>query len=140
MPVIKGIGRWSARVAAPVTRHIWTSPSSAFDGAEKLKMICNARAHGQFTVIPPMIAYACCQARTMLSKSEWTRKDGKYSYESLFNTVIIKLFENTTAPRTVDTLRGVPRTGADASDDEDEDSEAFTIAARSAASSESDSA
>ncbi|KAJ7211476.1 hypothetical protein B0H12DRAFT_1079579 [Mycena haematopus] len=86
-----------------VTRHIWTSPSSAFDGADKLKVICNARAHGQFTVTPEMIAYACCQARTMLSTSEWTRKDGKYNYESLFDGVV-KLFKNPTAKWTVETL------------------------------------
>ncbi|KAJ7701362.1 hypothetical protein B0H16DRAFT_1748596 [Mycena metata] len=62
-----------------VTRHIWTSPRSAFDGAQKLK------------------------ARTILSTSEWTCKDGKYNYELLFNAVV-KVFENPTSPWTVETL------------------------------------
>ncbi|KAJ7634339.1 hypothetical protein FB45DRAFT_1141204 [Roridomyces roridus] len=75
-----------------VARHIWTAPKSAMDGAVKLKKTCAARAHGQYTFTPQMIAYVACQARVNLSAENWCEEDGKYKYPSLFKS-IVELFE-----------------------------------------------
>ncbi|KAJ7760883.1 hypothetical protein DFH07DRAFT_957414 [Mycena maculata] len=143
-PLAPEVGLLRSLFLLRVLRHIWTTPSSAMDGATKLKQISNARAHGQLIITPPMIAYGCCQARTMLSTSEWKRKDGKYNYERLFDAVV-ELFKNPAGAWTIETLawyqKGVfgacGTTGADNSDSEDEDSEISVIAARSSASSDS---
>ncbi|KAJ6549819.1 hypothetical protein B0H19DRAFT_183535 [Mycena capillaripes] len=71
-----------------VARHIWTAPASAMDAASKLKKNCAARAHGKYIMTPEMLGYVGCQARTMLSTSAWTSKDGKYDYEKLFDNIV----------------------------------------------------
>ncbi|KAJ6549891.1 hypothetical protein B0H19DRAFT_1264780 [Mycena capillaripes] len=118
-----------------VARHIWTAPASAMDGASKLKKNCAARAHGKYIMTPEMLGYVRCQARTMLSTSAWTSKDGKYDYEKLFDN-IVQLFEPN--PDDLDDLGVFACGDSAASDDEDsddDDSEMATIRARRAARS-----
>ncbi|KAJ7668961.1 hypothetical protein B0H17DRAFT_1209840 [Mycena rosella] len=115
-----------------VVRHIWTTPSSAMDGADKLRG--NARAHGQFKVIGRMIGYGCVQGRTMLCTSDWADKDGAYNYEKLFNSVV-ELFESdTTDPWVTETLQwGVfgkaTKSGgsSDSDDDDDDDNDSDSV-------------
>ncbi|KAJ6566487.1 hypothetical protein B0H19DRAFT_1257696 [Mycena capillaripes] len=101
------------------------------DGASKLKKICAAHAHGKYIMDAEMLGYVGCQARTMLSTSAWTIKDGKYDYEKLFNN-IVELFQSD--PKHPDDVwaaetlawyqNGVFGCGdAAASDDEDSDDE-----------------
>ncbi|KAJ7678370.1 hypothetical protein B0H17DRAFT_1206824 [Mycena rosella] len=126
-----------------VLRNIWTTPSSAMGGADRLKAISNARAHGKFSIDGRMIGYGCTQARTMLSTSDWTPKDGTYDYEKLFNQVV-KLFEDDPAdPWVIETLQWyqdgvfgkISSGGADDDDNEedDSDSESSSIRAHRAA-------
>ncbi|KAJ7663517.1 hypothetical protein B0H17DRAFT_1211616 [Mycena rosella] len=126
-----------------VLRNIWTTPSSAMGGADRLKAISNARAHGKFSIDGRMIGYGCTQARTMLSTSDWTPKDGTYDYEKLFNQVV-KLFEDDPAdPWVIETLQWyqdgvfgkISSGGADDDDNEedDSDSESSSICAHRAA-------
>ncbi|KAJ6560663.1 hypothetical protein B0H10DRAFT_1966900 [Mycena sp. CBHHK59/15] len=133
-----------------VARHIWTSPGSALHGAENMKKVCHARVHGQFTMTPEMIGYVCCQARTMLSTSDWATKDGPYNYDKLFKS-IVKLFEDPTDSWVIETLdwyqKGVfgcgtgPASDAEASDDDESEMAgilARRTARRSAASNSSE--
>ncbi|KAJ7737000.1 hypothetical protein DFH07DRAFT_96597 [Mycena maculata] len=105
-PVPPEVGLLRSLFLLRVLRHLWTTP---MDGTTKLKQISNARAHGQFIITPPIIAYGCCQvstSRTMLSTSEWKHKDGnfgKYNYERLFNAVV-ELFKNPAGAWTIETL------------------------------------
>ncbi|KAJ7782538.1 hypothetical protein DFH07DRAFT_949329 [Mycena maculata] len=137
-PLVPEVGLLRSLFLLRVLRHIWTTPSSAMDGATKLK---------QRTRAWPVDHYAANDrvwARTMLSTSEWKRKDGKYNYERLLDAVV-ELFKNPAGAWTIETLawyqKGVfgacGTTGADDSDSEDEDSEISVIAARSSASSDS---
>ncbi|KAJ7471007.1 hypothetical protein FB451DRAFT_1399756 [Mycena latifolia] len=126
-----------------VLRHIWTSPSSAIDGADKLKKTCHAREHGQYFVKGRMVGYACGQARTMVSNADCSSKDGSYNYEKMFNRVV-KLFEDDpTDPWVVETLQwfqkgvfgsaAIPSSSTSDSEDSDSDSEMTEIFARRAA-------
>ncbi|KAK7059587.1 hypothetical protein R3P38DRAFT_3168050 [Favolaschia claudopus] len=72
-------------------RHIWLGPSAALSGAEKISKTCNTSLHNVKKVTPARICYAVVQARTTLGTSEWTPRDGKYSFKRLFNS-ILKLF------------------------------------------------
>ncbi|KAF7341461.1 GLOBIN domain-containing protein [Mycena venus] len=131
-----------------VARHLWTAPSSAMDGAERIKAICVARAHGQYRFTKEMLGYGC----TMLSTSDWTSRDGKYNYEDLFDN-ILELFEDPTDTWAIETLGwfqkgvfgGAKVSGSDNGDNNDDsddsDSEMATIRARrrAACSSESSS-
>ncbi|KAJ7714857.1 hypothetical protein B0H16DRAFT_1477780 [Mycena metata] len=77
--------------------------TTTFDDSGKVPKNCKARAHAQYTWSGEMIGYICGQARTMLSTSDWTTKEGAYNYERMFNSVV-KLFKNKTDPWVVDTL------------------------------------
>ncbi|KAF8130925.1 hypothetical protein K438DRAFT_2032079, partial [Mycena galopus ATCC 62051] len=134
-------GLFRSQFILRVLRHIWTAPSSALHGAKKVPRMCNARTHGQMKVTPEMLGYACVQARTLISTSDWTHKDGKYNYEKLFANVV-DLFEvDETDVWAVETLewltRGVFNAGEDASDvddsSEEDDSAPASIVARRAA-------
>ncbi|KAJ7029924.1 hypothetical protein C8F04DRAFT_1398203 [Mycena alexandri] len=86
-----------------VARHIWTTPTTAFDDSGKVPKNCKARAHAQLTWEGEMTGYICGQARTMISTSDWTSKDGAYNYEHMFKSVI-KLFEKKDDAWVTDTL------------------------------------
>ncbi|KAJ6478899.1 hypothetical protein C8R45DRAFT_833021 [Mycena sanguinolenta] len=88
------LGLFRSAFLLRVTRHIWTGPSSAMDGAERIRAICAARAHGKYDFTREMLGYLLSrpQARTMLSTSDWTTRDGQYNYETLFDNVL-ELFE-----------------------------------------------
>ncbi|KAJ7222725.1 hypothetical protein B0H12DRAFT_1241080 [Mycena haematopus] len=104
-----------------ILRHIWTAPASALHGVKKPPKICNARAHGQFSITPEMLGYACGQARTLLSTSDWTIKDGSYDYEAMFNNIVLLFEADPTDPWAVETLEWLTKGvfgGGDASDDE----------------------
>ncbi|KAJ7120188.1 hypothetical protein C8R44DRAFT_877638 [Mycena epipterygia] len=126
-----------------VLRHLWTAPGSAIERKDRLSQTCNARAHGQFTMISTMIGYGCVQARTILLTSDWTAKDGSYDNVKLFNSVVALFKTDPTDAWAVDTLKwyqeGVFGSGdaalasSGSSDSDDEDSEAATILARRAA-------
>ncbi|KAJ7119056.1 hypothetical protein C8R44DRAFT_878566 [Mycena epipterygia] len=135
---------WPLRIQInEVLRHLWTVPSSAIERKDRLSLTCNARAHGQFTMISTMIAYGCVQARTILSTSDWTAKDGSYDYVKLFNSVVALFETDPTDAWAVDTLKwyqeGVFGSGdaalasSGSSDSDNEDSEAAAILARRAA-------
>ncbi|KAF7335684.1 GLOBIN domain-containing protein [Mycena venus] len=129
-----------------VARHLWTAPSSAMDGAERIKAICVARAHGQYRFTKEMLGYG----RTMLSTSDWTSRDGKYNYEDLFDNVL-ELFEDPTDTWAIETLGwfqkgvfgGAKVSGSDNGDNNDDsddsDSEMATIRARRRAARSSES-
>ncbi|KAJ7208310.1 hypothetical protein GGX14DRAFT_395968 [Mycena pura] len=74
-------------------RHTWTGPCTAISGIARkgIPLGCSARVHRQVEVIPEMVAYACCQARTQLQTSPWAERVGEYSYLKLYRG-IIKLF------------------------------------------------
>ncbi|KAF7291431.1 hypothetical protein MIND_01288200 [Mycena indigotica] len=81
-----------------VFRHIWCSPRRAkMPPKGPLPANCNARLHKTYKVTPAMIAYACVQARTMLSSSDWNHEghDGLFDYKDMFKT-IVSLFEEET--------------------------------------------
>ncbi|KAJ7624200.1 hypothetical protein DFH06DRAFT_1445807 [Mycena polygramma] len=135
------VGLFRAPFLLRVTRHIWTAPSSAMDGAQEIPQVCAARAHNKFTMDAEMLGYVCCQARTMISTSAWVAKDGKYDYNKLFDSVVA-LFADPTDSWAVETLdwfqKGVFDCGGggagsddDGSDDEEE-SEMASLAARRA--------
>ncbi|KAJ7224741.1 hypothetical protein B0H12DRAFT_285552 [Mycena haematopus] len=87
-----------------VLRHIWTAPSSVRNSLDKgIPVVCNARIHDQYTVTPPMIAYAVVQARSMISSKDWARRDGAFNNEKLFKQVVA-LFDPADDPWTVETL------------------------------------
>ncbi|KAF7296238.1 hypothetical protein HMN09_01092800 [Mycena chlorophos] len=74
-----------------VLRHVWTGPSTAEKGLANKPAIpaqCSSRRHRCFKFTPRMVAYAVCQVRTMLHAGDWGKKDGKYSYQTLFNGVV----------------------------------------------------
>ncbi|KAJ7252943.1 hypothetical protein C8J57DRAFT_1519733 [Mycena rebaudengoi] len=132
---------------AQITRHIWTAPGSALFGAKRIPKMCNARSHGSFSITREMIAYSCVQARTMISTSDWTDKDGSFSVVKMFNK-IVKLFEDPNDPWTIDTLQWYQQgvfgsaggaddceEGSDDDDDDDDDDTAAIIAGRGAPSS-----
>ncbi|KAJ7750239.1 hypothetical protein B0H16DRAFT_1549981 [Mycena metata] len=137
------IGLFRAPFLLRIGRHLWTTPSSAMDGATSLKTISNARAHGQFIVTREMIGYICCHGRNMLSTADWAVKDGAYNYQKLFNKVV-KLFKKDNDPWVVDTLKwyqdGIFGQCRNAStedrdsdnDDDDEDDDVAIINARRA--------
>ncbi|KAJ7868069.1 hypothetical protein B0H14DRAFT_2572560 [Mycena olivaceomarginata] len=95
-PLVIAKGCWRSIFRSPVTHcqahPQQTTPSSALHGAKKIPRMCNARTHGQTQVTPEMLGYACAQARTLISTSDRTHKDGKYNYEKLFANVV-ELFE-----------------------------------------------
>ncbi|KAF7372526.1 hypothetical protein MVEN_00114700 [Mycena venus] len=134
-------GLFRSQFILRVLRHIWTAPASAMNGASKIPKVCNARAHGQYKVIPEMLAYACRQARTTISVSDWTPKEGSYNYETMFNNIVLLFEADPTDPWAIETLEWLQNGvfgGADASDNEsdsdDEDaSAAATILAKRAA-------
>ncbi|KAJ7679880.1 hypothetical protein B0H17DRAFT_1138894 [Mycena rosella] len=65
--------------------------------------VCNARVHEVFKIDREMIGYAGVQARTMMSTSEWSPRDGSYSYEELFKS-IVNLFADPDDPWAKETL------------------------------------
>ncbi|KAJ6447772.1 hypothetical protein C8R45DRAFT_1047389 [Mycena sanguinolenta] len=138
------VGLFRSAYLLRIGRHIWTTPSSAFDGAQVLKQVCHARAHGKYSMTPRMLGYICCQARTLISQSEWKQKDGKYDYQKLFDSVL-KLFAKSDDPWAVETLdwytKGIfgGATADDAANDSgaDSESEIDRILARRAARSSS---
>ncbi|KAJ7762779.1 hypothetical protein DFH07DRAFT_956691 [Mycena maculata] len=132
-------------------RHIWTTPTTAFDDSGKVPKNCKARAHAQYTWTGEMIGYVCGQARTMISTSDWTTKDDMYNYEHMFKSVV-KLFEKKTDTWVIDTLAfyqkhvfgSLDRSADESSEDDDnDDSDASAIlalqAARATPSSEASS-
>ncbi|KAJ7486556.1 hypothetical protein FB451DRAFT_771356 [Mycena latifolia] len=139
-------GLFRSQFLLRIIRHLWTAPSSAMDGAEKLKKISNARVLGQYRMQGRMVGYGCTQGRTMISTSDWTVKDGAYNYEKLFNSVV-ELFENDPAdPWVVDTLNWfqdgvfssveVSGSASDSNDEDDDESSAAIIARRAAHASD----
>ncbi|KAJ6516980.1 hypothetical protein DFH09DRAFT_1332652 [Mycena vulgaris] len=132
-------GLFRSKFLLRVIRHIWTTPSSVMDGADTLKKVSNARAHSQFRMNGRMIGYGCSQARTLISTSDWTAKDGSYNYEKLFNAVVALFEDDPTDPWVIDTLTwyqervfGCAKNSSDSGDDKS-DSENDGIAARRAA-------
>ncbi|KAJ6478910.1 hypothetical protein C8R45DRAFT_1101350 [Mycena sanguinolenta] len=127
-----------------VARHIWTGPASAMDGATKIKKICAASAHGSFHITPEKLGYVGVHARTLISTSQWTDKDGKFDYEKFFNR-IVDLFADADDPWVVETLEWYQKgifgcgghiRGSDGEESsDDEDSEVARIRARRAARS-----
>ncbi|KAJ6512469.1 hypothetical protein C8R45DRAFT_1087637 [Mycena sanguinolenta] len=119
------VGLFRSAYLLRIGRHIWTTPSSAFDGAQVLK---------QVTYV----------ARTLISQSEWKQKDGKYDYQKLFDSVL-KLFAKLDDPWAVETLEWYTKgifggaTADDAANDSgaDSESEIDRILARRAARSSS---
>ncbi|KAJ7032121.1 hypothetical protein C8F04DRAFT_668433 [Mycena alexandri] len=93
-----------------VARHIWTTPTTAFDDSGKVPKNCKARAHAQLTWEGEMTGYICGQARTVISTSDWTSKDGAYNYERMFKSAI-KLFEKKDDAWVTDTLAFYQRPG-----------------------------
>ncbi|KAK7013427.1 hypothetical protein R3P38DRAFT_3575790 [Favolaschia claudopus] len=118
-------GLFRSQFLLRVLRHIWTAPGSAMDGCSKIPRVCHAVAHGQLTVTPQMIAYACVQARTMISTSDWADKDGSYKYEKMFDNVILLFESDPTDKWAVETLawcqRGVFGSGEQEDDDDSDD-------------------
>ncbi|KAJ6543599.1 hypothetical protein DFH09DRAFT_37905 [Mycena vulgaris] len=92
-----------------VLRHIWTAPSSAYMGLDNgIPAVCNARLHEYFKITPPMIGYAVAQARTMIATTDWTSRDGSYSYEDLFDA-IVQLLSDPEDPWVTETLNWFQR-------------------------------
>ncbi|KAJ7756674.1 hypothetical protein B0H16DRAFT_1538682 [Mycena metata] len=120
----------------PSARHIWTTPTTAFDDSGKVPKNCKARAHAQLSWEGEMIGYICGQARTMISTSDWTSKDGAYNYERMFKSVI-KLFEKKDDAWVTDTLAFYQRqvfgsldgSGDESSDEDDDESDVSAILA-----------
>ncbi|KAJ7115176.1 hypothetical protein C8R44DRAFT_794206 [Mycena epipterygia] len=135
-------GLFRSQFLLRVLRHLWTAPSSAMNPEAQLSPVCNARAHGQLTMIGPMVGYGCVQARTMLSTSDWTTKDGNYNYVKLFDSIVALFETDPTDAWVVDTLKflqaavfgsGNAESASGSSDSDDEESEAAAILARCAA-------
>ncbi|KAF7356031.1 hypothetical protein MVEN_00932600 [Mycena venus] len=60
-----------------VFRHIWTAPSSAFNGLDKgIPAICHARLHNKYKMELEMIGCAAVQF------------DGTFNYEKFFDTIV----------------------------------------------------
>ncbi|KAI0794393.1 hypothetical protein C8Q74DRAFT_1193200, partial [Fomes fomentarius] len=77
-------------------RHVYTSPSSAIDPAQKANkgQACQAKLHRLTSVSPRHIAYAMCHTRHLLSeKDEWSVKDGDFNLEDFFLR-IVAVFES----------------------------------------------
>ncbi|KAK6974704.1 hypothetical protein R3P38DRAFT_2811716 [Favolaschia claudopus] len=95
--------------------------SSAIDGCTKIPKICHANGHGQFKVTPRMLGYACAQARTMISTSEWTEKDGSYKYDKMFDNVLALFEADETDPWAVETLEWLQNGVFGVADDDSDD-------------------
>ncbi|KAK7021003.1 hypothetical protein R3P38DRAFT_3318280 [Favolaschia claudopus] len=115
-------GLFCSQFILRVLRHTWTTPSSAIDGCTKIPKICHANGHGQFKVTPRMLGYACAQARTMISTSEWTEKDGSYKYDKMFDNVLALFEADETDPWAVETLEWLQNGVFGVADDDSDDS------------------
>ncbi|KAJ7071615.1 hypothetical protein C8F01DRAFT_1111242 [Mycena amicta] len=70
-----------------ILRYMLTGPKSMLARVDRPGP-CNARLMNIWTITPRLVAYAAVQARTMLSKSDWTSQDGSYDYTKLFALVL----------------------------------------------------
>ncbi|KAJ7060770.1 hypothetical protein C8F01DRAFT_1083738 [Mycena amicta] len=83
-------------------RLIFLGPSNVLnrpgEAATKFEKGCNAAIHNTWTVTANMVAYIAVQLRISISDvSQWTEKDGKYSYKKLYQKVL-DAFKDNTAP------------------------------------------
>ncbi|KAI0309472.1 hypothetical protein OF83DRAFT_1179592 [Amylostereum chailletii] len=72
-------------------RHIFTSPSSAIKGENKLSRACNSKITGISEATPEGVAYVAVQAHfAATSWSSWNKilKYGKFSYVEFYDTVV----------------------------------------------------
>ncbi|KAJ7051637.1 hypothetical protein C8F01DRAFT_1174407 [Mycena amicta] len=88
------VGLFTGPLFVRVARFLFTGPGSAWKGfsgalpdARSVARLCNV-----WKITPRMVGYVACQLRTMLSKSDWAAKDGKYDYEKLFK-MVVELFD-----------------------------------------------
>ncbi|KAJ7055448.1 hypothetical protein C8F01DRAFT_1258693 [Mycena amicta] len=81
------IGLFKGVILVRILRFMLTGPKSMLVRADRLGT-CNARLMNIYTITPRLVAYAAVQARTMMSKSDWTLKDGNYDYTRLFALVL----------------------------------------------------
>ncbi|KAG1722129.1 hypothetical protein EDB19DRAFT_2044134 [Suillus lakei] len=90
-----------------VTKHIFTSPSSALKaGVSSRTRACNAKLHGMKEVGAEHIAYAVVQARFAISSLEkWKDHDGLFYYTD-FYTRIVNLIRARKDKGWVDSLLG----------------------------------
>nr|GAT43813.1 predicted protein [Mycena chlorophos] len=88
------IGLFRGFLLIRILRFLWLGPDLALTGLtsdQGLPPQSPSRAHRVDKLTPPMIAYAACQARTMLQVLDWAEHDGKFDHAKFFNG-IVKLF------------------------------------------------
>ncbi|KAJ7074609.1 hypothetical protein C8F01DRAFT_1242839 [Mycena amicta] len=83
-------------------RLLFLGPSNTLnkpgDTATKFETGCNAAIHNTWTVAPRMVAYVAVQLRTSISDlSQWSEKEGKYSFKNLYEKVL-RAFDDNSAP------------------------------------------
>ncbi|KAJ7049064.1 hypothetical protein C8F01DRAFT_1186064 [Mycena amicta] len=81
------IGLFKGIIIVRILRYMLTGPKSMLARVDRPGP-CNARLMNIWTITPRLVAYAAVQARTMLSKSDWTSQDGSYDYTKLFALVL----------------------------------------------------
>ncbi|KAF9541103.1 hypothetical protein CPC08DRAFT_717197 [Agrocybe pediades] len=69
-------------------RHVFTSPSSAFDKDTKAGKRSQAELHGITEVEPEGIAYAAVLARQGLVGHGWKPKDFSFNYRKFYHNIV----------------------------------------------------
>ncbi|KAF7323812.1 hypothetical protein MKEN_00602500 [Mycena kentingensis (nom. inval.)] len=71
-------------------RLYWLGAGHAYLGlcGQPIPPVCPARRHGVYQFTGRMLGHVLCQLRTMLSTADWSKKDGLYDYEALFNKIV----------------------------------------------------
>ncbi|KAJ7061387.1 hypothetical protein C8F01DRAFT_987671, partial [Mycena amicta] len=116
-----------------------TGPKTFVTGATKLGK-CNARLMNILTVTPRLIAYAAVQARTMLSKTDWTWEDGNFDYTKFFSLIVSIFADEDLVDWSRETLAWLQSqvfgslsgssSGPTSNDDKDEDEDDITVQCR----------
>ncbi|KAF4620470.1 hypothetical protein D9613_000628 [Agrocybe pediades] len=86
-------------------RHIFTSPSSAFDKDVKAGKRSQAELHGITEVEPEGIAYAAVLARQGLVGHGWKPKDFSFNYRNFYHNIVAMFKREPSLKWVVDTLK-----------------------------------
>ncbi|KAK6997152.1 hypothetical protein R3P38DRAFT_2563754, partial [Favolaschia claudopus] len=111
-------GLFCSQFILRVLRHTWPTPSSASDPSNAwLRMRSSKQSL-------PLLAAAIyrIQARTMISTSEWTEKDGSYKYDKMFDNVLALFEADETDAWAVETLEWLQNGVFGVADDDSDDS------------------
>ncbi|KAF4620569.1 hypothetical protein D9613_001109 [Agrocybe pediades] len=98
-------GLFRGEILVRTYRHIFTSPSSAFDKDVKAGKRSQAELHGITEVEPEGIAYAAVLARQGLVGHGWKPKDFSFNYRNFYHNIVAMFKREPSLKWVVDTLK-----------------------------------